>query len=175
MDLEALGNLGDFLGGIGVVITLLYLAIQIRQNTRQLRLDSAAARTTALEDTTMGINQWIERITSNKDLADVWRRGLDDPGQLDETDMLRFLYMSTQLMLTWQISFRRNQHLEDDELWAYNRLYIKMYMRSPGFQTAWAATRSLMSPAFAAEVDELASRSTAGTGDNPHPESAPAL
>jgi hypothetical protein len=52
MDLEALGNLGDFLGGIGVVITLLYLAIQIRQNTRQMRMDAAAARTTALEDTT---------------------------------------------------------------------------------------------------------------------------
>jgi hypothetical protein len=158
MDLEALGNIGDFLGGIGVVITLLYLAIQIRQNTRQMRLDSAAARTTALEDTTMGINRWIERITSNKDLADVWRRGLEDPGQLDEADMLRFQYMSTQLMLTWQISFRRTQHLEDDELWAYNRLYIKMYLRSPGFQTIWAGTRSLMTPPFAAEVDELASK-----------------
>jgi hypothetical protein len=28
--LEDLGNLGDFLGGIGVVVTLLYLAIQVR-------------------------------------------------------------------------------------------------------------------------------------------------
>ena len=31
--LDALGNIGDFLRGIGVVITLLYLAAQIRQNT----------------------------------------------------------------------------------------------------------------------------------------------
>ena len=35
--LDALGNIGDFLGGIGVVVTLLYLASQIRQNTRSLR------------------------------------------------------------------------------------------------------------------------------------------
>lgn len=41
--LETLGNLGDFLGGIGVVVTLAYLAIQIRHNTGQLRLDSADA------------------------------------------------------------------------------------------------------------------------------------
>ena len=32
--LEALGNIGDFIGGIGVVITLAYLAVQIRHNTR---------------------------------------------------------------------------------------------------------------------------------------------
>ena len=161
MDVEALGNLGDFLGGIGVVITLLYLAIQVRQNTRQMRMDAAAARTTALEDTTLGINRWIEGITSDKDLADVWRRGLENPGQLDDADLVRFQYMSVQLLLTWQIAFRRTRHLDDNELWDYNRLLIKMYMRSPGFQAIWAGTRSLMIPAFAAEVDELASRAAA--------------
>ena len=31
--LEALGNLGDFVGGVAVIVTLLYLASQIRQNT----------------------------------------------------------------------------------------------------------------------------------------------
>ena len=31
--LEDLGNLGDFVGGVAVVITLIYLAIQIRHNT----------------------------------------------------------------------------------------------------------------------------------------------
>ena len=30
--LEALGNVGDFLGGLGVVVTLFYLASQIRQS-----------------------------------------------------------------------------------------------------------------------------------------------
>jgi len=33
MTLADLGNLGEFIGGIGVVVTLLYLAIQIRQNS----------------------------------------------------------------------------------------------------------------------------------------------
>ena len=37
MTLEDLGNIGDFLGGIGVVITLIYLAGQLRQNTNALR------------------------------------------------------------------------------------------------------------------------------------------
>ena len=36
LNLEALGNLGDFVGGIAVVVTLIYLALQVRQNNEQL-------------------------------------------------------------------------------------------------------------------------------------------
>ena len=35
--LEALGNLGDFLGGLAVIITLIYVAAQVRQNTAAVR------------------------------------------------------------------------------------------------------------------------------------------
>ena len=40
---EDLGNLGDFVGGIGVMITLAYLAVQIRRNTRALRSNTHQA------------------------------------------------------------------------------------------------------------------------------------
>ena len=42
--LEDLGNIGDFLGGIGVVVTLVYLAYQIRQNTDQIRQNTSTVR-----------------------------------------------------------------------------------------------------------------------------------
>ena len=42
--LEDLGNLGDFLGGIAVIATLLYVAVQIRQNTRQITQNSETMR-----------------------------------------------------------------------------------------------------------------------------------
>ena len=38
---EDLGNVGDFIGGIGVVVTLAYLALQIRQNNRSLKAATA--------------------------------------------------------------------------------------------------------------------------------------
>ncbi len=37
MTLEDLGNLGEIIGAIAVVISLVYLAVQIRQNTAQIR------------------------------------------------------------------------------------------------------------------------------------------
>jgi hypothetical protein len=47
--LEDLGNLGDFIGGLAVIVTLFYLAVQIRQNTRMLR--SAGEQTTRSDST----------------------------------------------------------------------------------------------------------------------------
>jgi hypothetical protein len=40
MDIQDLANLGEALSGFGVVISLLYLAVQIRQNTRAIRSSS---------------------------------------------------------------------------------------------------------------------------------------
>ena len=42
MSLQELGGLGEFIGAIAVVISLIYLAAQIRQNTRALNSSSYA-------------------------------------------------------------------------------------------------------------------------------------
>ncbi len=34
MDLTQLANLGEFIGGLAVLVTLIYLALQVRQSTR---------------------------------------------------------------------------------------------------------------------------------------------
>ncbi len=41
---QLLGNYGEFVGAIGIVITLIYLAIQVRQNTRMMRASIRQAR-----------------------------------------------------------------------------------------------------------------------------------
>jgi hypothetical protein len=43
--LEDLGNLGDFIGGLAVVATLIYLAFQIRHNTTSV--EAAAVQSAA--------------------------------------------------------------------------------------------------------------------------------
>jgi hypothetical protein len=49
--LDALGNIGDFVGGVGVVVTLLYLTTQIRQNT-------ASVRTSSRQDVSSGFRDY---------------------------------------------------------------------------------------------------------------------
>jgi hypothetical protein len=43
MDITTLAAWGEFLGGIAVVVSLIYLAGQIRQNSRLLQISTAVA------------------------------------------------------------------------------------------------------------------------------------
>jgi hypothetical protein len=43
MTIEELGALGDFVGAIGVIVTLVYLAVQVRQNTHSLEASQRLA------------------------------------------------------------------------------------------------------------------------------------
>ncbi len=40
MNLESIGNIGEFTGGIAVIVTLIYLAFQVRQGSKTLRANS---------------------------------------------------------------------------------------------------------------------------------------
>jgi len=42
MNLESLANFGEFIGGIGVILSLIYVAFQIRQNTVSRRTETYA-------------------------------------------------------------------------------------------------------------------------------------
>ena len=45
MSIEELGSLGEFVGALGVVISLMYLAFQIRVGSRSPRFESHHTRT----------------------------------------------------------------------------------------------------------------------------------
>ena len=81
--LDSLGDIGDFVGGIGVVITLAYLAVQIRHSSKVAAL--AAGHTISI-----GITEFHERIALDPQLQSLWMRALDSPDTLDEAERDRF-------------------------------------------------------------------------------------
>ena len=50
MTLENLGNIGEFVGALAVVLSLIYLAVQIRQNTHQIEENTEVTRVTSLDE-----------------------------------------------------------------------------------------------------------------------------
>ena len=77
--LEDLGNIGDFLGGIGVVVTLAYLAVQIRKNTRSVR-------SAALDSISTSISEFMDKMAQDPALTKLWFDGLSGTVELSETD-----------------------------------------------------------------------------------------
>ena len=64
-----LGALGEFVGAMGVILTLVYLAIQIRQNTRGIRASTVQAIQSAMNDAHSSVR-------NDLDSARVFRIGL---------------------------------------------------------------------------------------------------
>ena len=155
MNLEALGNIGDFLGGIGVVVTLVYLAAQIRQNTAQLRSNAEGARVAALDETTRSLGLWQDGIVSRRDVAALWECGLAGDRELDSTDQLRFEYLAARAIQIWQATYRRSMRTKDDEHWGALHPYIRMFLRQPGFLDVWRRSRSAYVPDFADAIDRV--------------------
>jgi hypothetical protein len=80
---QLLGNFGEFVGAIGVVATLAYLAVQIRQNTR-------ATQTSSHHAITDSINQGNVAIARDAELAQIWVSGTMDRDSLTEVERARF-------------------------------------------------------------------------------------
>jgi len=58
MNWQAIGAIGEIVGAVAVVATLLYLARDIRQNSRSLAIS-------ALRDTTANWNQWGQMVATS--------------------------------------------------------------------------------------------------------------
>ena len=87
---EILGNLGEFVGAIGVVVTLVYLAYQIRQNTRQLEQNVTIAKATAVNASTIAQSDIRRSVYETEEMSEIFRKGLEEPKDLSESELFRF-------------------------------------------------------------------------------------
>ena len=75
--------IAEIVGAVAVVITLLYVAKEIRQNSKSLGI-------TALRDTTAQWNEWSNMLAGSADLADIVVRGNQARESLSDADALRY-------------------------------------------------------------------------------------
>jgi hypothetical protein len=91
--LETLGNLGDFVGGIAVVLSLLYVAFQIREGRRQRRAqalqDRISMRTGIWSDRQdkVALREALRKLTvSGRIGREIAPAALDELDKLDEQE-----------------------------------------------------------------------------------------
>ncbi len=89
MSIQNLGSIGEFIAALATLATLVYLAVQIRQNTKQVEEGTRAARASAVSSGLQLINSNRLAIYSDQDVASIWSRGLEDPTAPDPIDPKR--------------------------------------------------------------------------------------
>ena len=102
MNLNDLANIGQIVGAIAVVISLIYVALQIRQNTNAIRAATA-------QSVHEHFANWYNSFARDASLSQIAINGLKDYGSLSEADKARcvavfmaFLSDSQNAFLKWR-------------------------------------------------------------------------
>ncbi len=92
---QLLGNYGEFLGAIAVFATLVYLAIQIRQNTAAQLTATELAKADVTYKTADGYSRFYQML-ADEGLAEIWAKAHCDE-ELSATDEVRLRAMVSEL------------------------------------------------------------------------------
>ena len=157
MNWEAIGALSEFVGAVAVVITLVYLAIQIRQNTRAIRLDTG-------HDITEEYRDIFALMAENKELAELVHRAAHDPDSISGTDKVQYYALNSNFIRALENAyFQHNENALDRKQWSGMRRMLKDYAQLPAFREYWPNRKHWFSNEFQEfmESDIL-------TAENPH-------
>ena len=89
MSIQDWGAIGEIIGALAVVASLIYLAVQIRQNTRQISLSLESTKLAAFERNVESGNRTREILITDPDLADLFLRGVSGFVDLRSTEKFR--------------------------------------------------------------------------------------
>src|SRR5438093_12176350 len=89
MNWDAISAISQLVGSIAVVLSVLYLAMQVHRSTRVAKLATQDAAATALREVT-------KPFMENADLERIWRVGLEDIAALSVEERARFFHAAYQ-------------------------------------------------------------------------------
>lgn len=133
MSIQDLGSIGEFVAALATLATLVYLAIQIRQNTRQVEEGTRAAKAPAVSTGVQLVNVNRLAIFSDEEVARIWSQGLENPRILDPLELRRFRLMFSNAMDGQFNNYSQTKEAGfSPELWEAHFSTTKRIITSPG-------------------------------------------
>jgi hypothetical protein len=139
---EAIGAIGEVVGAIGVIATLGYLAVQIRQNT-------ASVRAATLQHMSEASASLHDLLACNPELGRIFFAGARDLEALAPEERLRFGFtMMAFVRRVENIQRQSSQNRVSPEEWAGLRASSVAVMSQPGSRSWWAENSDRFNPGF---------------------------
>jgi hypothetical protein len=147
MSLEQLANIAEVFGMIVVAITLIFLTVQMRQNTKMLR----SGATQGAHDQLANIYQ---PLVTDPSLTDLFWKGMEDPSKLSVVEKGRFFAFWLNAFYIYQNWYfqTREGHMDEVLLNAWGRLLTDMY-QTAGLKVFWEQRKYVFAPDFVHYLD----------------------
>jgi hypothetical protein len=144
MNWEAIGTIGEIVGSIAVVISLIYVSLQIRHANKQSELD-------ALRYTWGEMHLFADKLSESLETASIVNRGRSSLESLDENEYLIFEHIHHRLLSTIESWHMQVTVTSQPGPYLDNQLnnmaeIIKGYMSYPGTRELWRSFRPYYQP-----------------------------
>jgi len=147
MNWQVIGVVAEIVSAAAVVISLIYLAIQIRQTRRQASTDNLQSN----------VDRWIGALTSamrSEEDADFLRHALHNYDELSAPQIARLHAFMMDLVGPFQaIHSKHESGLIDTRLWETIRSDMAGWFKCPGMLALWHEAKSAYPPYLVEEID----------------------
>ena len=141
MNWEAIGASGEVLGAAAVLITLIYLAIQVKQNVKLTKASIRESRTAASQRVLLAIKEEAELITKTKPLT--------------PAEELRVVLAYSTMFRDWEAYlYQYQQGLLDESEWLAIASAIENSLQRDLVRKVWRQRRHIYSESLRREVDQ---------------------
>ncbi|HEY2069307.1 MAG TPA: hypothetical protein VGG48_07120 [Rhizomicrobium sp.] len=148
MSLSDLASIGSLISGVAVLISLVYLALQVRQAERNQRAAVQQARLSRSSDQLMGL--------ADGPVARAWLKGMRGDDSLAGEEFLQFaLFMTAMLRSTEDVFFQHDLGLLDAVSLDNQLGPLRMALRTRGGLALWRTVKANYDATFAARVEAI--------------------
>ena len=147
--LSELASIAEIIGAIAVVISLIYVGIQVNDG-------AGAVRSAAANDANVAMQSWYLQIGSNQQTSELIYRGLTNEGALPTEEEFQFLMMMHAMFLGLQNSYLLGEEgTIDPELHESITTSIGGARHLPGLQRYWRQRKSYLHSRFAEWTEQI--------------------
>lgn len=149
MDWDAIGALGEIIGAGAVVVSVVYLALQIRAQNVESRLS-------ATRDLASKRAEPLKLLVGNDDAITVWLKAIRDYESLQGHERMKASLMFNLIMRNAEQDFlhKGTGHADDPYLESVDRV-LSQNVSAPGLQEWWRTTGDLFNRSFQEHVNAL--------------------
>jgi len=148
MNWDAIGAVGEIIGATCVLATLIYLSIQIRNNTREVQTEN-------VHRVTDSFNELNLLLASDGALAELWHKGAENYDSLTDTEKARFNFLWLSAFRIYDSLYYQIQRGTGDEiLWNTELTTLNWLFSFPGTREWWRQQHFAFSPGFKEYIDK---------------------
>ena len=160
MNWEAISTIAEIVGATAVVVSLVYLAAQIRQNNRQVNEQIRTLRLQSYDSAGADFSALRLHVSGSLQRSSVWRRAKESYRTLEPDEQAQANEMLHDLMWAYQNIFSRMQGgAEDEVLRKIVDKNLGYWLGNRGFRQWWRTEQKTpFTDEFEVLVDSVCSR-----------------